>query len=68
MGLRDVTKIAFLACGISVVVKSVEFFGEIGLLVLDDSGIGAAILKFLDIMLPAALAMFFYVLHDNQKK
>ena len=28
MGLRDVTKIAFLACGISVVVKSVEFFGE----------------------------------------
>ena len=68
MSMRTVTKIAFIAAGISIAVKLSELFATLGLLVIEECGIGYIIFKIFDLALPVSLALFFYVLHNNQKK
>ncbi len=68
MSMRAVTKIAFIAAGISIAVKLSELFAAMGLLVIEESGLGYIIFKIFDMALPISLALFFYVLHNNQKK
>ena len=41
---------------------------EMGIVYIPDGDAGAVILKIFEAIFPIAMALFFYVLHSNQKK
>lgn len=68
ISLKNVTKIAFVAAGISGIIKFIDIMREMGIVYIPDGDAGAVILKIFEAIFPIAMALFFYVLHSNQKK
>ena len=68
LSLKNVTKVAFIAAGISAILKLIDAMAEMGIVNIQEGGAGAIIFKIFEIAFPIAMALFFYVLHTNQKK
>lgn len=68
ISLKNVTKMAFIAAGIASILKFIEVMSELGYIYIPEGGIGAVIFKILEAIFPISMALFFYVLHINQKK
>ena len=68
ISLKNVTKIAFVAAGISPIIKLIDIMREMGIVYIPDGDAGAGILKIYEAIFPIAMALFFYDLHSNQKK
>jgi hypothetical protein len=68
INLKNITKLAFVAAGIAAVLKIIEIISEMGYIYIPEGGVGMVIFKIFEAIFPISVALFFYVLHINQKK
>ncbi len=68
INLKNITKIAFVAAGIASILKVIEVISEMGYIYIPEGGAGMVIFKIFESVFPISTAVFFYILHINQKK
>lgn len=68
ISLKNVTKLAFITAATAGILKIIEIMSEMGFIYIQEGGAGAIIFKIIEATFPISMALFFYVLHTNQKK